>query len=113
MGDADRLQLGVRLDHRAAELAARFSVLNALAQVHQYLGGFERIRQVVRLEGYVACDEGFMGHPQVLDGASELPASVFESRAGHVRSVCGVRNLPGNLPVAVALTFELDPGMAC
>ncbi|MDH4561181.1 RidA family protein [Pseudomonas sp. BN411] len=105
--------LGQELSIEEGRMAARLSVLNALAQVHQYLGGFERIRQVVRLEGYVACDEGFMGHPQVLDGASELLASVFESRAGHVRSVCGVRNLPGNLPVAVALTFELDPGMAC
>lgn len=100
--------LGRELSIEEGRMAARLSVLNALAQVHQHLGGFGRIRQVVRLEGYVACDEGFIAHPQVLDGASELLASVFERRAGHVRSVCGVRNLPGNLPLAVALTFELS-----
>lgn len=101
--------LGRELTIEEGRMAARLSVLNALAQVHLYLGGFERIRQVVRLEGYVASDEGFIAHPQVLDGASALLVSAFERRAGHVRSVCGVRNLPGNLPVAVALTFELNP----
>ncbi|WP_104668632.1 RidA family protein [Ensifer adhaerens] len=89
--------------------AAELSVLNALAQIHEHLGRFERIRQIVRLEGHVACTEDFLQHPQVLDGASELLAAAFGQRAGHVRSVCGVRNLPGNVPVAVTLTAELFP----
>ncbi|NWL76416.1 hypothetical protein DM872_06085 [Pseudomonas taiwanensis] len=99
--------LGRELSIEEGRIAARLSVLNSLAQLHQHLGGFERIRQVIRLEAYVACDEGFVAHPQVVDGASELLASIFEQRAGHVRSVCGVRNLPANLPVAIALSFEL------
>jgi enamine deaminase RidA (YjgF/YER057c/UK114 family) len=99
--------LGRELSIEEGRTMARLSVLNTLAQVHQYLGSFERIEKVVRLEGYVACDDSFIAHPQVLDGASELLSTVFEHRAGHVRTVCGVRNLPGNLPVAVALTFEL------
>lgn len=89
--------------------AAELSVLNALAQIQEHLGRFERIRQIVRLEGHVACTEDFVQHPQVLDGASELLAAAFGDRAGHVRSVCGVRNLPGNVPVAVTLTAELFP----
>lgn len=101
--------LGRELSIDEGQVAARLALINALAQVHHYLGSFERVLQVVRLDGYVACDEAFTSHPQVLDGASDLLARVFAERAGHVRSVCGVRNLPGNLPVALALTLELRP----
>lgn len=101
--------LGAELTLEEGRQAARLAVLNALAQVRLHLGGFQRVRQVVRLEGHVACVQSFTQHPQVLDGASELLASLFDTRAGHARSVCGVRNLPGNLPVAVTLTLEVEP----
>lgn len=99
--------IGRELTIEDGVLAARQSVLNGLAQIHAHLGGFERIRQIVRLEGCVACIDEFLNHPKVLDGASELLADLFGDRAGHVRLVCGVRNLPGNVPVAVALTADL------
>lgn len=35
--------------------AAKLAVINALSQIHRHLGSFDRIKQIVRLEGYVAC----------------------------------------------------------
>ncbi|MGO4328103.1 RidA family protein [Cupriavidus sp. 2TAF22] len=99
--------VGGELTVEEGRLAARLATLNALSQMHRYLGGFGRVRQIVRVEGYVACTDDFERHPYVLDGASELLAAVFAGRAGHARSLCGVRNLPGRLPVAVAVTAEL------
>ncbi|MNM81875.1 Endoribonuclease L-PSP [compost metagenome] len=99
--------LGREVSIEEGREAARVSALNALAQAHHYLGSFEWVRQIVRLDAYVACEESFTSHPQVIDSASELLAEVFAERAGHVRTVCGVRNLPGNLPVALALSMEL------
>lgn len=99
--------VGGELTVEEGRLAARLAIMNALAQMHHYLGGFERVRQIVRVEGYIACTDDFERHPHVLDGASELLAAVFGDRAGHARSLCGVRNLPGRLPVAVAVTAEL------
>lgn len=89
--------------------AAQLSVLNALAHIHAHLGGFDRVKQIVRLDGYVACTDDFVQHPLVLDSASDLLAAAFSERAGHVRSICGVRNLPGRVPVAIVLTIELSP----
>lgn len=100
--------LGREVSLEAGREAARLSVLNALAQALGHLGSLDRVRQVVRLDAYVACEESFTRHPQVIDSASELLAQVFEERAGHVRTVCGVRNLPGNLPVGLALVLELQ-----
>lgn len=99
--------IGAELSVEDGVLAARQAVLNALAQIHAHLNSFERVRQIVRLEGYVACTDDFLQHPAVLDGASELLASTFGSRAGHIRLVCGVRNLPGHVPVAIALAAAL------
>lgn len=100
--------LGSEVSVEEGREAARFSALNALAQAHRHLGSLDLVKQVVRLDAYVACAESFTAHPQVIDSASELLAQVFEERAGHVRTVCGVRNLPGNLPVALALVLELQ-----
>lgn len=88
--------------------AARLSTLNSLAQILSHLGSLDEVKQIIRLDAYVACMESFTAHPQVIDSASELLVQVFEKRAGHVRTVCGVRNLPGNLPVAMALVLELQ-----
>ena len=100
-------RVGDELTEEEGRLAARLAVINSLAQIHHYLGGFERVRQIVRVEGYIACTDEFERHPYVLDGASDLLAEAFKERAGHTRSLCGVRNLPGRLPVAIAMTAEL------
>lgn len=99
--------VGGDLTPEDGRLAARLATVNALAQMRRYLGGFERVRQIVRLDGYVACTDDFEHHPYVVDGASELLAAVFGDRAGHARTLCGVRNLPGGLPVGLAITAEI------
>lgn len=101
--------LGQEVSIEAGREAAKLSLLNALAQAFRYLGNLDRVKQVVRLDAYVACEESFISHPQVVDSASELLVDIFADRAGHVRTVCGVRNLPGNLPVGLALILELHP----
>ncbi|MDO7218864.1 RidA family protein [Acinetobacter nosocomialis] len=100
--------LGKEVSIEAGREAAQLSLLNALAQASHYLGNLDRVKQVVRLDAYVACEENFISHPQVIDSASELLVDIFSERAGHVRTVCGVRNLPGNLPVGLALVLELN-----
>lgn len=101
--------LGKEVTLEEGRQAARLCVLNTLAQARGYLGTLDRIKQVVRLDAYVACEESFTQHPQVIDSASELLDELLAERAGHVRTVCGVRNLPGNLPVGLALVLELQP----
>ena len=100
--------LGREVSIEAGRQAAEISLLNALAHALDYLGNLDRVKQVVRLDSYVACEESFTSHPQVIDSASELLVKIFAERAGHTRTVCGVRNLPGNLPVGVALILELQ-----
>jgi enamine deaminase RidA (YjgF/YER057c/UK114 family) len=100
-------RLGAEVGIEEGRSAAELATLNAVAQIRAALGGFERLEMIVRLDGCVACTDDFFDHPKVLDAASELLVRIFEDRAGHVRSVSGVRNLPGNVPVALVVLARL------
>ena len=90
-----------------AELAG-VCTLNALAIVRQHLGTLDRVRQVVRVGGFVACVEGFIEHPRVINGASQLLIDVFGEEAGrHARVAVGVTDLPLGVPVEVEFLFEV------
>ena len=55
----------------AIELA-RVCTLNALAAAQSVLGSLDRVKQVVKVNGFVASTPDFIGQPGVLNGASEL-----------------------------------------
>lgn len=89
--------------------AARQCALNALAQLQAAAGGdLNRVRRLVRVEGYVHCAPGFRGHPQVLNGASDLFNAVFGPRGAHARLAIGVADMPLDAAVQITVTAELD-----
>ncbi len=87
--------------------AARLCALNALAQLQAATGGLDRIRRIVKVDGYVHAAAGFRGHPQVLNGASDLFNAVFGGRGGHARLAIGVNEMPLDAAVQVAVIAEL------
>lgn len=87
--------------------AARQAGLNAIAQLWSVTGDLERVRQIVRVEGYVHCGEGFRDHPKVLDGVSELLVAVFGERGKHVRIALGIKDMPLNACVQIAVWAEV------
>lgn len=94
---------------RAKELAA-VCVLNAIAAVKAEVGELSRVSRVVKVVGFVASDPSFTGHPQVINGASELLGEVFGEAGQHARSAVGVAALPLDVPVEVEMIVELTEG---
>lgn len=90
--------------------AARLCALNGLAVVRALVGGLHRVRQVVRVVGYVNSAPGFTGQPQVLNGASELLVAVFGEAGRHARSAVGVSELPLGSAVEVELVVRVADG---
>lgn len=89
---------------------ARVAALNALAAVAALaadVGGLSAVARVVKMVVFVASTPGFVGHPQVGNGASEFLASVFGESGRHARSAVGVASLPLDSPVEVELVVEL------
>jgi enamine deaminase RidA (YjgF/YER057c/UK114 family) len=101
-------KLGTDLTVEQGQAAARVAALNALAQLKAAVGDLDRVRQIVRLEGYVHCGPGFRQHPQVLNGASELLNAVFGARGLHTRTALGIHEMPLDSPVQLIVWAEVE-----
>lgn len=99
-------KLGADVREEDGYLAARLCIINALAQLKDAVGDLDNINQIVRVEGYVHCAPGFRGHPQVLNGASDLLNEVLGPRAGHARLALGIHEMPLDAAVQLAVTAQ-------
>ena len=91
---------------RAKELA-QICAQNALAAV-ALVADINKIVKVVRVVGYVNGVAGFVNHPAVVNGASELFVHIWGDAGKHARSAIGVAELPLNSPVEIELTVEIS-----
>jgi enamine deaminase RidA (YjgF/YER057c/UK114 family) len=101
-------RLGAELDVEQGRAAARLAALNLLAQIDREIG-LERVKRLLKLNGYVASADGFVSHPAVIDGASEVLVEVLGTAGEHARTSVGVAWLPGNAPVEVELIARVTP----
>ena len=91
-----------------ANKAARICTLNALAAIKGVIGDLDRIKQIVRVVGYVASVPTFTQQPAVVNGASELLLEIFGENGKHARSAVGMAVLPLNASVEIELTVEVE-----
>lgn len=96
-------RLGENVSDEDGYQAARLSALNGIAHLQAATGDLEKVRQIVRIEGCVHCAPGYRGHPQVLNGASDLINDVFGPRGRHTRTSLGIADMP--LDACVMLMF--------
>ncbi|MEQ9643159.1 MAG: RidA family protein [Alphaproteobacteria bacterium] len=101
-------RLGADVSDEDGYQAARLAALNGIAQLRAATGDLEKVRQVVRIEGAVHCAPGYRGHPQVLNGASDLVLEVFGERGRHTRTALGIADMPLDACVMVCLWAEVD-----
>ena len=100
-------KLGSDLDDEQGYEAARVCAINAIAQLKKAVGDLDKIKQIVRVEGYVHCGPGYRGHPQVLNGASDLFNQVFGDSGQHTRTALGIHEMPLNSPVQLVVWAEV------
>ena len=101
-------KVGSGLDIDTGAEAARLCALNCLVQIKGVIGDLNRIRRIVRVEGFVNSADGFTGQPAVLNGASHFLADVFGDAGSHTRFAVGANELPLDAAVEVAVWAEVD-----
>ena len=67
-----------------------------------------KIKSCVKLTGYVNSTEDFIEQPKVINGASDLIASVFGNSGMHTRAAISANSLPLGVAVEVDAIFELN-----
>ncbi|MBN8820996.1 MULTISPECIES: RidA family protein [unclassified Spirosoma] len=101
-------RIGDDMDMEQGKLAARQVGLTILSTIRTHLGSLDRVKRVIKVLGMVNCTSNFERHPYVINGCSELFASVWGTENGiGVRSAVGMGSLPDNIPVEVEALFEL------
>jgi enamine deaminase RidA (YjgF/YER057c/UK114 family) len=90
-----------------AKEGARMIVLNRLAVIREELGSLDKVKQIVALNGFVNSEPDFYGHPQVINGASELLVEIFGDKGKHSRTALGAAALPLNVAVEINLIVEI------
>lgn len=104
-------RIGVDLDIDQGKLAARQVGLAMLATIKANIGSLNKVKRVIKVLGMVNCTSDFERHPFVINGCSELFASVWGEENGiGVRSAVGMGSLPDNIPVEIEALFELHEG---
>ncbi len=91
-----------------AQEGARIIILNRLAVIKQELGSLDKVKQIVALNGFVNSAPDFYGHPQVVNGASELLIEIFGEKGKHSRTALGAAALPLNVAVEINLIVEVE-----
>lgn len=100
-------KVGAEVSVEMAQAAARVCVLQALSQLKLALGGWGRIKRVVKVTGFVASAVGFTQQPQVVDAASGLLVELLGECGRHARSAIGVAELPRGVPVEIEMVVAL------
>ena len=101
--------VGKNVSTEEAAAQARLCAINLLAQLKAACGGdLSRVKQVVKLGGFVACTDDFTDQPEVINGASDLMVEVFGDAGRHARFAVGSNTLPRGTCVEVEGTFLID-----
>lgn len=80
---------------------AKLTGIEILATLESSLGSLDRVKRIVKIQGYVNATPEFEEHPEVLDGCSDLMVAVFGEKGIHARSVQGVASLRKNVPISI------------
>ena len=100
-------KVGREFSLEEGQLAARTSALMVLACAQEALGDLDRIREVVRLKGYINVDPEFTPVSAVMNGASELFIELFGDPGRHARTAIGVASMPFGVAIEVEAIFEV------
>tara|TARA_Y100000741_G_scaffold206008_1_gene156764 strand:+ start:1454 stop:1915 length:462 start_codon:yes stop_codon:yes gene_type:complete len=102
-------KVGKDLNTDEAYNAAKRCALNIVAQVKKACNNdLSKVKSCIKLTGFVNSSDDFTDQPKVINGASDLIVSIFESSGMHTRAAVSVNSLPLGVAVEVDAIFELN-----
>ena len=108
-GELIKGKVGKDLDTEAGYNAAKRCALSIVAQIKKACDNdLSKIKSCVKLTGFVNSTDDFMEQPKVINGASDLIASVFGEAGMHTRAAVSTNSLPLGVSVEVDAIFELN-----
>ena len=108
-GELIKGKLGKELNTEAGYNAAKRCGLSIIAQAKKACSDdLNKIKSCIKLTGFVNSTDSFIEQPKVINGASDLIASVFGDASMHARAAVSTNSLPLGVAVEVDAIFELN-----
>tara|TARA_Y100000816_G_scaffold26098_1_gene16740 strand:+ start:407 stop:868 length:462 start_codon:yes stop_codon:yes gene_type:complete len=88
--------------------AAERCGLSIISQAKEACSGdLSKIKSCIKLTGFVNSTDNFTDQPKIINGASDLIASVFGEAGMHTRAAVSTNSLPLGVSVEIDAIFEL------
>ena len=108
-GELIKGKIGKDLSTKQGYDAAKRCGLSIVAQAKVACNGdLSKIKSCIKLTGFVNSTEDFTEQPKVINGASDLIATIFGDDGMHTRAAVSTNSLPLGVSVEVDAIFELN-----
>ena len=88
--------------------AAELCCINIIAALKSAINSdWEKLDGFIKLGGFVNCNDDFINHPQIINGASNLLVEIFGEQGKHTRFAVGSNSLPMNFSVEIDAVIKL------
>ena len=107
-GELIKGKVGQELTTEDGYNAAKRCGLSIISQVKDACNNdLSKIKSCIKLTGYVNSSDKFTDQPKVINGASDIIASIFGNAGMHTRAAVSTNSLPLGVSVEVDAIFEL------
>ena len=108
-GELIKGKIGKDLSLEDGYNAAKNCGLSIISQVKKACDDdLSKVKSCIKLTGYVNSTDDFIDQPKIINGASDLIASVFGEAGMHTRAAVSTNSLPLGVAVEVDAIFELN-----
>ena len=108
-GELIKGKIGQELTTDDGYNAAKRCGLSIISQVRNACNGdLSKVKSCVKLTGFVNSTDDFIEQPKVINGASDIIASIFGDAGMHTRAAVSTNSLPLGVSVEVDAIFELN-----
>ena len=108
-GNLIKGKLGLQLNTEQGYKAAERCGLSLISQLKKTCNNdLDQVKSCVKLTGYVNSSDDFIEQPKVINGASDLIATIFGDAGMHTRAAVSTNSLPLGVSVEVDAIFELN-----
>ena len=100
-------KIGKDISLEEGQKASMLCAINILAQAKKAMNGdLNKIKNCVKITGFVNSSDDFIDQPKVINPASEMLSSVFGDAGKHARAAVSANSLPLGVSVEIDAIFE-------
>ena len=108
-GNIKKGKVGLDTTLEQAQEAAYLCCINIIAQLKKACDGdLNKVKNCVKITGFVNSKDDFNEQPKVINPASELIAKIFDENGKHSRAAVSVNSLPLGAMVEIDSIFEIN-----